>query len=115
MQSFRMWSKSVRGTKIARCKAALKKNLFILNPVFQAAMLQLNKLCADISREQLFAVESGHAYQLSSFVDAQQELQESGQETLSAFADAALECIMNACQASLAELEASLAEVRNLW
>lgn len=86
----------------------------MLNPVFQAAMLQLNKLCTDVSGAKLFSVEPGHTHQLASFVEGQEERQATGQEILDAFAEDTLACITDACQASLDELEASLAQVRSL-
>jgi hypothetical protein len=59
-------------------------------------MLQLNKLCADISRGSSLLWRWSTAAALK-LLDAQQELQ-SGQETLSAFAGLHWRCIMNACQ-----------------
>jgi hypothetical protein len=111
MQVFRIWCKAVRGSKVARCKAALEKNLFILNPVFQGALHDFNGLCCALESQSLLKEVGNKPVKYSDFLAEQLEHVERCKESLEETAIAALACVRNACKESLAALERELAEV----
>lgn len=111
MQAFRLWSKSVRGVKLARCKAALSSSLFILNPVFQKALLTFSDLCCTVENQLLLQSVPAGPISLQDFLESQEEHVEKCKEELAEMADEALECVTDACKQSLAKLEKELAEV----
>ena len=74
-------------------------------------MLTFNDLCSQLASKQLVDLEVGHTYRLEEFVQLQEAHQEASKETLAEFAESALECVTQACTASLDELESQLTEV----
>jgi hypothetical protein len=111
MQAFRLWIKSVRGAKLARCKAALSSSLFILNPVFQSPLLKFNALCCKVESQLLMRQVPPVPISLQGFLESQEEHVEECKVELKELADEALEVITDACKQSLAQLEKELAEV----
>ena len=111
MQAFRLWSKSVRGAKLARCKASLSSSLFILNPVFQSALLKFSDLCCNVEGQLLLQPVPPEPVSLQGFLESQEDHVERCKEELAGMADEALECVTDVCKQSLAQLEKELAEV----
>jgi hypothetical protein len=103
--------KSVRGAKLARCKAALSSSLFILNPVFQTALLKFSDLCCKMQSQLLLQQVPPAPVSLQGFLEYQEEHVEKCKVEIKEMADEALEVITDACKQSLARLEKELAEV----
>lgn len=104
----------MRGAKLARCKAALSSSLFILNPVFQSALLKFSDLCCTAEGQLLLQPVPPAPISLQEFLESQEEHVEKCKEELAETADEALECVTDACKQSLAQLEKELAEVCTL-
>jgi hypothetical protein len=111
VQAFRLWSKSVRGAKRARCKAALSSSLFILNPVFQSALLQFSELCCTVAGKLLLQPVPEGPVSFKDFLESQEHHVGNCREELSKVADQSLLCVTQACKQSLVQLEKELAEV----
>jgi len=65
-KGFRLWRKAVRQGKISRVQRLLKKNLFLLNPIFQQSLMHIRQLCFGVSIARLQNLEKKRNYSLTS-------------------------------------------------
>eukprot|EP00854_Cymbomonas_tetramitiformis_P003966 gene3966-4937_t len=86
-KGFSLWRKAVRRGKIGRVQKLLKKNLFLLNDVFQTSLLCTRSLCFNLSQDDQRAM-------------VKQELQTFSEETV--------ETVSTACTRALELLEERL-------
>jgi hypothetical protein len=82
----------VRQGKISRVQRCLKKNLFLLNPIFQQSLMHIRLLCFDISETHLANLKPKHNYTLEEFILAQDEHGEEVVAKLSDFSIATVRC-----------------------
>jgi hypothetical protein len=63
-KGFRLWRKAVRQGKSMRVQRVLKKNLFLLNPIFQNSLMNIRELCYGISEARLHSIQPRRTYTL---------------------------------------------------
>nr|XP_029134611.1 dynein heavy chain 6, axonemal [Labrus bergylta] len=74
---FYLWRTKVRARKIHLARESLQTNLFIASKYFSLALIDIRKMCCQISDTGLFHVEKNHTYSLSEFQGIQfKQLQE---------------------------------------
>ena len=111
-KTWKIWKKFVRTTKVAASSKVLQKHLFTLNDVFQKAILRIRTDGSAIAdgedRLKLFSLEHHNVYKLEEFVVAQEEQAQSVMEVLKGFHGKALSSVTEACESTLAALQAKL-------
>ncbi|KAM5227834.1 dynein axonemal heavy chain 6 [Ctenodactylus gundi] len=100
-KAFNVWKKNVRSKKITGCRNALQKNLFIVNPYLQPAILKINELCYQFSFMGLCYIEKSHTYTLQEFKVAQVKRLEEVTELLEKFRNVAKDVVRKACRKAL--------------
>ncbi|XP_021113900.1 dynein heavy chain 6, axonemal [Heterocephalus glaber] len=100
-KAFSVWKKNVRSKKITACRNSLQKNLFIVNPHLQPALLKINELCYQISFMGLCYIEKCHTYTLQEFKAAQVIRLQEVTELLEQFRNMAKDVVRKACQLAL--------------
>ena len=63
-KGFRLWRKAVRQGKSMRVQRVLKKNLFLLNPIFQNSLMNIRELCYGVSEARLHSIQPRRTYTL---------------------------------------------------
>jgi hypothetical protein len=91
-----------------KCSKVLQKDLFSLNPTFQAALLQIRGMCMDLKKIKLLNFEPGVLYTLENFFHSQQAQRANIIGQLQDFWIAAIEVAKNACVETLESLEEGL-------
>ena len=83
----------------------LSNHLFILNSTFQPSLLQVRKLCVELSQMKLHKIKKGSTYTLDAFVNAQEEHKILTCEKLGLFFEAVREAVQQACDTALDRFE----------
>ncbi|KAK9823491.1 hypothetical protein WJX72_003121 [[Myrmecia] bisecta] len=109
-KNFRLWRYTIQAAKVARARAALAKNLFLLSPVFQGPLGEVRTLCSELSSFRLQQLQRGQAYALPEFAAAQEEGCQRAKAHLQDFGAAAVEAVVEACKSALFALDARLSE-----
>jgi len=109
-KSFRLWKRAVNQAKFSKARESLKRNLFLLSPVFQKPLQRFHCLCYDLSHMRLHALQPSTACSLKDFVANQQSRQADTEGHLKDFHASALATVVSACQDDLAQLEERLKE-----
>ena len=93
-QAFKVWRRFVKSKKVSVYKTELTKQLFVLNPIFQKAMLTIKEHCCLIAdgpdRLKLHSLKSGIVFRLEDFVLAQEKQAEEVVQSLKELHDATL-------------------------
>ncbi|XP_064227675.1 dynein axonemal heavy chain 6-like isoform X2 [Aotus nancymaae] len=100
-KAFSVWRKNVRSKKITGCRKSLQKNLFIVNPHLQPALLKINELCYHLSFMGLCYFEKCHTYTLQEFKAAQVIRLAEVTEHLGEFRNEAKDVVRKACRFAL--------------
>uniref|UniRef100_A0A8D2JQJ9 Dynein axonemal heavy chain 6 n=1 Tax=Sciurus vulgaris TaxID=55149 RepID=A0A8D2JQJ9_SCIVU len=100
-KAFSVWKKNVRSKKITECQKSLQKDLFIVNPYLQPALLKINELCYQLSFMGLYYIEKCHTYTLQEFKAAQVVRLEEVTERLEEFRNEAKDVVRKACRFAL--------------
>jgi len=107
-KAFKLWRMAVRFGKMNLHKRTLEKNLYWLSPVFQPALLQIRRLCVELSTTRLHSFKKGHLYALQEFLMAQLKQKQSVLTSLDRFWVDATETVRAACVQTLEALEQRL-------
>ncbi|KAK3247052.1 hypothetical protein CYMTET_43439 [Cymbomonas tetramitiformis] len=107
-KGFSLWRKAVRRGKIGRVQKLLKKNLFLLNDVFQTSLLCTRSLCFNLSQVRLHRVSSTTTYTLPDFCGAQDDQRAMVKQELQTFSEETVETVSTACTRALELLEERL-------
>eukprot|EP00232_Nephroselmis_pyriformis_P011415 CAMPEP_0182884162 /NCGR_PEP_ID=MMETSP0034_2-20130328/18822_1 /TAXON_ID=156128 /ORGANISM="Nephroselmis pyriformis, Strain CCMP717" /LENGTH=443 /DNA_ID=CAMNT_0025017337 /DNA_START=79 /DNA_END=1407 /DNA_ORIENTATION=+ len=110
-KGFTLWKRGVRQTKVNRAKAALQKDLFQLNSVFQPSLMRVRQLCHGISVQRLHSLHPGTLYTLEKFWNEQETQRSIVRAALEEFGAATLDAVSSACGQALEQLEDRLMEL----
>ncbi|KAM7393703.1 hypothetical protein PAMP_020556 [Pampus punctatissimus] len=100
---FYLWRKKVRSKKIHVVKETLQKRLFIVNQSLSPALMDIRKMCYQISSTDLCHMEKKRTYTLQEFQDAQFKKLQEILSDLEKFQDLAKEVTVCACRNYLSE------------
>lgn len=70
-KTYYVWKRNIQADKMSICKQVLSADLFMLNAVFQPALMRVRELCVTVSGLRLHSVEPGRTYRLEEFEQAQ--------------------------------------------
>jgi len=105
---YKVWRDSVRYGKMNKCRKVLNKNLFWLNPAFQAALYDIRGMCENLQNLRLLILEPGVVYTLEHFFQCQQKQRSLILDALEDFWAHAIQVIKTACVETLESLEEDL-------
>ena len=107
-KSYKVWRDSVRYGKMKKSAKALQKNLFWMNPTFQAALLQIKSMCMELKKLQLLKFSPGVLYTLEQFYESQKAQRNMITQELQEFWVHAVDVVRAACHDTLESLEEDL-------
>ena len=102
------WKRFVCKRKQRFARAALEKQLFLLNPIFQRSLKRLRELCYSLSVLRLQDMKRGTLYTLEEFIRKQHERHEAVRATLSEFSAGTAATVHEACEQAMKQLEERL-------
>ncbi|XP_067440238.1 dynein axonemal heavy chain 6 [Thunnus thynnus] len=100
---FYTWRKKIRSKKIHMARETLRKRLFIVSQSLSPALMDIRKMCYQISDTGLCHMEKKHTYTLQEFQDAQLKKLQEILSDLEKFQDLAKEVTVCACRNYLSE------------
>ncbi|XP_026216049.1 dynein heavy chain 6, axonemal isoform X2 [Anabas testudineus] len=100
---FYFWRVRVRAKKIHMAREALKSNLFIISQSLSPALIDIRKMCHQISDTGLCHIEKKHTYTLQEFQDTQLKQLKEVSNDLKRFQDLVKEVTFCACHSYMLE------------
>ncbi|XP_062296546.1 dynein axonemal heavy chain 6 [Scomber scombrus] len=100
---FYVWRKTVSIKKIQGAKETLQLRLFIISESLSPALVDIRKMCYQISDTGLCNMEKKHTYTLQEFLDAQFNKLQEIMSDLEKFQDLAKEVTVSACRNYLSD------------
>ncbi|KAG7241317.1 hypothetical protein INR49_025751, partial [Caranx melampygus] len=107
---FYIWRAKVRAKKIHLARQCLQKRLFFANQCLRPALLDIRKMCYQISDTNLFRTEKKHTYTLQEFQDTLFKQQQEILSDLEKFQDLVKKLTLSACDNLLVEIQPSCRE-----
>jgi dynein heavy chain len=104
-KAYSSWRGVIKKDKMIAAGTVLSNHLFILNSTFQPSLLQVRKLCVELSQMKLHKIKKGSTYTLDAFVNAQEEHKILTCEKLGQFFEAVREAVQQACDTALDRFE----------
>ena len=104
-KTLKMWRMTVRFGKISKCKRDLQKGLFMLNPTFQKALLEIRAKSVELNALRLSVLVQDDLRTLESFCSAQRSQTASMSSALTDFCTQCKHVVYGACQQSIDILE----------
>ncbi|XP_032365374.1 dynein heavy chain 6, axonemal [Etheostoma spectabile] len=105
LKPFHVWRTTVRREKIHLTRKSLQNCLFFVNQPLRSALIDIRKMCYQISDTGLFHIEKKHTYTLQEFQDVHYKQLQEVSSNLKKFQDLVKEVTVSACSNYLAELE----------
>ena len=76
-KGFGVWKKNIRVSKMIESRQVLVKNLFVLDPVLRASLLELRTSCLEVAGKRMIDIAANKTYNLTEFLQEQQTWYES--------------------------------------
>ncbi|TDH16419.1 hypothetical protein EPR50_G00020980 [Perca flavescens] len=105
---FYVWRTKVRNKKIHLTRESLQNRLFFVSQPLSPALIDIRKMCYQISDTGLCHMEKKHTYTLPEFQDVQYKQQQEVLSNLEKFQDLVKEVTVSACSNYLTELQSRL-------
>ncbi|XP_037101848.1 dynein heavy chain 6, axonemal [Syngnathus acus] len=111
---FYIWHKKVCAKKMYIAQAALKDNLFLINPDLSTALTDVWKMCYQIRTTNMCLIKKTHTYTLQEFHEAQFTQVEETKIDLKNFQDLVKEVTLCSCSNFLSDHSNKLSEIQIL-
>ncbi|XP_053711973.1 dynein axonemal heavy chain 6-like isoform X3 [Synchiropus splendidus] len=102
---FYIWRKNVRTKKLLVARNILQKSLFIVNKYLSPALVEIRRMCCQISETDLCHLEGRHTYTLTEFQNTQYAKQQEVLADLSRFRELVKEVTLCSCRSYLSDPE----------
>lgn len=108
VQFFIKWRRYVKRKKARGATVEISKQLFLLHPVFQRAILRIRFSAWNVREMRLQDVKQGLVYNLDMFVSTQEGQMGKCRSALEFFSEESARVVTDACESALRELEKRL-------